>query len=478
MKRLLATFLFLAGTAGVACYNDDTLHPPAIAPTKVFITDDPFPFDTVGSVNIYVTKIEASTGLDTTNQIGSWVTIATPNKSFDLLTLQQGATAFVGQGTIDAGKYAAIRMTIDVDRSSIKYADGSNAVVIWPYPHAGEIVLYALVEHPVAVSATGAEIVIDFDVGRSFLYNFTGNHDFVMLPTLRAVNSAATGAIAGTVTGPDIEGNPRPIKNANVSVYGGDPNRPAGTWYLVATGRSDAQGHYLVSFLDTGNWIIQAEQPDLPGLAAAIAPSVQVSAGNTTTLNLLLPRAGIGAYIHITGPSVVGFGGNVTLAAAVTDSNSIPLPNPQVTWTSRNTSIAVVLQDSSFIADSLSETLVLGAGIGTTWIVATSGSLKDSLAIQVINTPPANPVASITLTPASMTLAKGDSNYFTATLRDSAGNVLTTPQISWFLTDSTGAAIILWASGGTAWVHGNQSGTSHLRAASQSKFKDATITVP
>jgi hypothetical protein len=154
------------------------------------------------------------------------------------------------------------------------------------------------------------------------------------------------------------------------------------------------------------------------------------------------------------------------------------MPNPQVTWTSRNTSIAVVLQDSSFIAESLSKTLVLGTGVGTTWIVATSGPLKDSVAIQVINTPPANPVASITLTPASMTLAKGDSNYFTATLRDSAGNVLTTPQISWFLTDSTGAATILWASGETAWVHGNQSGTSHLRAASQSKFKDATITVP
>lgn len=478
MKRLFATFLVLAGTAGVACYQDGVLHPPAIAPTKVFITDDPFPFDTVGSVNIYVTKIEASTGLDTTNQAGSWVTIATPNKSFDLLTLQQGATAFVGQGTIDAGKYAAIRMTIDVDRSSIKYADGSNAAVIWPYPHAGAIVLYALVEHPLAVSATGAEIVIDFDVGRSFLYNFTGNHDFVMLPTLRAVNSAATGAIAGTVTGPDIEGNPTPIKNANVSVYGGDPNRPAGTWYLVATGRSDAQGHYLVSFLDTGSWIVQAEQPDLPGLAAATAPSVQVSAGNTTTLNLLLPRAGIGAFIHITGPSVVGFGGNVTLAAAVTDSNSIPMPNPQVTWTSRNPSIAVVLQDSSFIADSLSETLVLGAGIGTTWIVATSGSLKDSLAIQVINTPPAVPVASITLSPASMTLAKGDSNSFTATLRDSAGNVLTTPQVSWYITDSTGVANIIWASGYTAWVAAYKSGTTHLRAASQSVFKDATITVP
>ena len=479
MKRLLASLLVLAATAGVACYQDDTLlHAPAISPTRVFITDAPFPFDTVGSVNIYVTKIEACACQDTTAQTGSWVTIATPNKSFDLLTLQQGTKAFVGEGTIEAGKYSAIRMTINVDQSSIKYNDGSNATVVWPYPGSGNIALYALVEHPLAVSATGSEIVIDFDVGRSFLFNFTGHNDFVMLPTLRAVNTAATGSIAGTVTGPDIEGNPTPIKNANISVFGGDPNRFSGTWYLLATGRSDSQGHYQVSFIDAGNWIVQAEQPDLPGLAAAVTPSVQVSAGNTTQLNISLQRAAQGSFIHITGPSSVGFGGTVMLVAAVGDSSGIPEANPQVTWTSRNTTVAAVLLDSSFVADSLSKVQVLGASVGSTWIVASSGTLKDSLQIQVINTPPSNPVASVELSPASMTLVKGDSNYFTATLRDSAGNVLTTPQISWFFTDSTGAATILWASGGTAWVHGNQSGTSHLRAASQSKFKDATITVP
>ncbi|HKE91332.1 MAG TPA: DUF4382 domain-containing protein [Gemmatimonadales bacterium] len=478
MKRLFAVVLVLAGVVGVACYSDDALHPAAIAPTKVFITDDPFPFDTVGSVNIYVTKIEACACLDTTNLGGSWVTIATPNKSFDLLTLQQGSTAFVGQGTIDAGKYAAIRMTIDVDQSSIKYADGSNATVVWPYPHTGNVVLNALVDPPVAVAATGAEIVIDFDVGRSFLYNFTGNHDFVMLPTLRAVNSAATGSIAGIVTGPDIEGNPTPIINANVSVFGGDPSRFSGTWYLVATGRSDAQGHYRVSFIDSGTWIVQAEQPDLPGLVAAVTPNVHVAIGQTTTVDLSLPRAGVGSFIHISGPSTVGFGGNITLAAAVGDSNGVPVPNPQVTWTSRNTLIAAVLLDSGSVTDSLSLVKVLGTGVGSTWIVAASGALKDSVEIQVSNTPPSNPVASIELTPANMTIAKGDSNYFTATLRDSAGTVLTTPQISWFLTDSSGVATIIWASGNTAWIHANISGSTHIRAASQSKFKDATITVP
>lgn len=478
MKRVLATFLVIAGIAGAACYQDDTLHPPAIAPTKVFITDDPFPFDTVVSVNIYVTRIEACTCFDTTNQTGTWVTIATPNKTFDLLTLQQGATAFVGQGTIDAGHYSAIRMTINVDQSSIKYVGGSNATVLWPYPHSGEVSLYALVEHPLAVAATGGDIVIDFDVGRSFLYHFTNNYDFVMLPTLRAVNSAATGSIAGTVTAPDIEGNPTPIENATISVFAGDPNRFSGTWSLVATGRTDAQGHYQVSFIDAGSWIVEAERPDLPGLAVAVMPDVQVSVGNTTQVNIALQRLAQGSFIHVSGPSSVGFGGTVMLVAAVGDSNGIPEANPQVTWTSRNPAVAAVMLDSGFVADSLSKIQVLGVSAGSTWIVASSGALQDSVALQVVNMPPSNPVASIELSPASMTLTKGDSNYFQATLRDSTGTVLTTPQISWFLTDSSGVATIIWASGNTAWVHANISGSTHIRAASQSKFKDAMITVP
>src|SRR5215471_2100145 len=160
MKRLLATILVLAGTAAVACYKDDTLlRGPAISPTKVFLTDDPFPYDTAQTVNIFVTKIEGSTGRDTTGT-GTWATIASPNKLFDLLTLQQGDTAFVGQSVIDAGKYVSIRMTIDADQSSIKYRDGTNAVVQWAYPGHGLIVLYAVVETPLSVSATGTTIVI------------------------------------------------------------------------------------------------------------------------------------------------------------------------------------------------------------------------------------------------------------------------------------------------------------------------------
>jgi hypothetical protein len=478
MKHLLAASLALLGSVAAACYQDDTLHPAAISPTRVLITDDPFPFDTVGSVNLYVSRIEASPSLDTSTGV-NWVTIAEPNKLFDLLTLQQGATAFLGEGTIDAGKYAAIRMTIDVDRSSIKYKSGADAVVHWPYPGHGQILLYALVEKPVAVSAAGAVIVLIVDVGRSFLYNLTDNQDFVMNPVLRAVSSAATGTIAGQVTGPDFEGNHTPIQNANVMVFGGDPSRAESTWYVAATGRTGAQGDYTIAFLSAGSWIVRVEQPDLPGLDPVLTGNVVVTAGTTTPLSVFLPRAGAGgSFLRIAGPDAVGVGGTIGLAAAVGDSVGIPVSNPVVTWSSRDTTIALVLQDSASAGDSLAFVQVLGRAPGKAWIVATSGALRDSVPIAVVQVAPVNPVASVTLTPSSLTIALGDSAPITAELRDSAGNVLTSRQISWFLTDSSGVAGILWASGATAWIRANTHGTTHLRAASESKFKDATITVP
>ncbi len=421
MKRLLASLLVLAGTVGVACYQDDTLlHAPAISPTKVFLTDDPFPYDTVRSVNIFVTKIEGSTGSDTTFT-GTWATIATPNKSFDLLTLQQGDTAFVGQGVIDAGKYVSIRMTIDADQSSIKYQDGTGAVVQWTYPGHGAIVLYAVVQQPVSVSATGTSIVIDFDVGRTFVYNPVA-HNFVMnYGTLRAVNSAITGAIAGHVTQLDSNGTSRLIPNADVSVFSG-----GSTGLPIATGRTDGTGTYKVGFLDVGSYLVLVQHPRFPWLSSKATPNVTVTAGGTSTLNAVLPPLGTGSsFLSVTGPDSVSKFAQVLLHAVVIDSHNAPVPIPVVTWITRDSTIARIQPDTPAVVDSIASEFVAGVNVGTTWIVASSGTLVDSLQMRVTTpAPPPAGVKTVTLSPASLNIAVNDSVYFVATLRDSSGNVV------------------------------------------------------
>ncbi|HZH80766.1 MAG TPA: DUF4382 domain-containing protein, partial [Gemmatimonadales bacterium] len=190
LKRVLSA-LMVAGLLGPgACYQDDSPTTGNRKPVaQVLLTDAPFPYDSVQHVNIYVDRIEANTSPDTSGG-GQWVLIAQPRKVFDLLTLQQGGTAFLGQNELAAGQYSSIRMVIRADLSAILRSDGSSAQIQWPSPGTGEITLYALVEQPLAVSSSGAVIVIDFDLGRSFLYNYYGTKEFTLVPWLRAVNSA------------------------------------------------------------------------------------------------------------------------------------------------------------------------------------------------------------------------------------------------------------------------------------------------
>ncbi len=460
----LASVLLLAGGA---CYQEDGTSPRNRKPlAKVLLTDAPFPYDWVASVNLYVVRIEANAEPDTSGG-GEWVLITEPKKSFNLLALQQGTTAFVGEGELPAGQYHAIKMTIDTSLSSIVWSNGSEARVNWQnWSGTDEMPLYALVEYPVNVPTEGAEIVMDFDIGRSFLYDFFGTNEFTLIPQLRAINSAATGTIAGTVTS-DYTGETRPIENANVTVYAGNPSQPS-TWYAIATGRSDAVGQYKVAFVREGTYHVRIEQVDYPFLDPVITRNVQVTAGATTTVSASLPEAGSGgAYVRVSGPTSVGVGGTITLMAAVGDASGNPVPNPTVTWTSTDTAIAKV----TGVSDTAS---VTGRQAGFATIYATSSGLSDSLTVEVVGD--LAPVATVTVVPGNADLAVGDSAGFRADLRDEAGNLLYNRPVSWFGTDSS-VFVVEGSFGPSAYIRTRTVGSAFLRATSEGKTGQATIAV-
>ncbi len=463
---LLATALLLGG----GCYQDDTSGPATHKPlAKVLLTDAPFPYDSVSSVNLHVVRIEASTQMDTSG--GDWVVIAEPRQTFDLLQLQQGTTAILGEGQIPAGEYHAIRMTIDTSLSSIRSPAGQIPVNWNNYSGSNDMPLYASVDYPVNVSSEGAEIVIDFDLGRSFLWDLYGTREFTLFPWLRAISTAATGAIAGTVTS-DYNGPVEPVPNASVTVCSRSPCDSQSATNVVASSRSDNAGHYKVAFVRAGTYTVQIERADHPWLDPVIRPTVGVTTGDTASLSVVLPRAGSGgAYIKISGPTSVGVGGTIILTVAVGDASGHPVVNPVVTWTSDAPAIAEVASG----ADSV--TVVTGHQAGFATITATSGKLSDAIAIQVLGSPGA-PVASVTVQPASANLAVGDSVYFTAEVRDSAGTLLSGRPVSWFSTDSS--VFVIQFQGGTnpiAIVRPTGVGSALLRATSEGRTGQATITV-
>ncbi len=466
-RATLAGCLVLAlSLAG--CYEDDTTA-TSLAPLRpritVRLTDAPFPYDSLHSVNIYVVRIEAEADTANTSSGGQWTVITEPRKTFDLLALQQGATAILGQGEMPAGQYRAVRMTIDTSLSSITWDDAAQhpAPVNWH----GWSTFLAFVEYPVDVPTQGADIVLDFDVGRSFEFNFySSNNEFDFTPHLRAINSAAAGAIAGAVT-QGANGTTQPVSNAQVSVYGTYPGR-ADSAYLEATGRSDGDGHYKVAFLPPGSYVVRIEEPFLPNLDPVITSGVQVTAGNTTPLSVLLPNAGSsgGAYVRISGPASVGVGGTITLFAAVGDASGNPVQNPSVTWTSSPADTATVtgFGDSARVTGRLQ---------GFATITATSGGFSNVHRVQV--TASSAPVATVTVVPAGTNLAVGDSLAFRADLKDSGGNLLSNRSVSWYTADST--IIQVYSYGTTGIVFARAAGTAVLHATSEGKTGQATITV-
>ena len=249
MSRLSLALLAVA-TIVVGCYKEDVTTRSAGKPmAKVLLTDAPFPFDSVQNVQVYIVSIAVSTHPDTGTSADSmhWVPVATPHRQVDLLTLQQGLTDSLGVGTVRADQYRAVLLTINVDSSAgIRFKNGSPAVVRWN--GAGQESYAVFVQAPISVPDTGAVIVIDFDVGRSFVYNQLGDGAFDFFAAIRAVNRAATGNISGTVTHDTSAGPVGPVADATVSAWGGGPSN----WYILSTGKTDAAGHYRLAYLQIG----------------------------------------------------------------------------------------------------------------------------------------------------------------------------------------------------------------------------------
>ncbi len=374
MPRLSLALLAAAAIA-VACYKDDvtTAVPNSGKPmAKVLLTDDPFPFDSVQSVQVYVVSIAVSTRPDTGTSADSmhWVTVAAPHRQVDLLTLQQGLTDSLGTGQVTADQYKAVLVTINVDSSAgIRFKNGSQAVVRWN--GAGQESYASFVEAPITIPASGAVIVIDFDVGRSFVYNQLGDGAFDFFASIRAVNRAATGSIAGTVMHDTSAGPTGPVADATVSAWGGGPSN----WYILSTGKTDAAGHYRLAYLLPGTYIVGVEPPSGSTFGSALDSNVAVNRGFETTHNVTL--SAFRGDVFILGASSMLVNHTNPLEAIVVNAQHQQEPSAIVAWQNLDTAVLTLAVDSNRYARVTSRI------VGTGRIVAASGALADTLVIHV-----------------------------------------------------------------------------------------------
>ena len=250
--------------------------------TAVLLTDAPFPFDQVSRVDVHVRQIALSTSLDTADGAPEWVPVSSPDRLFNLLDLQNGSTALLGEAEVPRGDYRAVRLEFDPARSTITLSSGEvlgTAVgpgdpgINWQ-AKGDHPSLFALVEEAMEIGGDGEDVVVDFDVGRSFLWD--GGRHFTFIPFLRAITRSGSGAVHGRLL---READGTPIGHAVVSVHiAQDTASQLGP--LLATTRSADDGEFTASFLRPGRYQLVTE--DLERSTSAVSGVVQVKAGRTT----------------------------------------------------------------------------------------------------------------------------------------------------------------------------------------------------
>jgi hypothetical protein len=278
----LGLALILAGAAGCDASEIGPGGPDGGGTTSVLLTDAPFPFDRIARVDIHVREIALSTGADTSDGAPGWVVVASPDRTFNLLDLQNGTTALLGAAVVPPGEYRAVRLVFDPTRSTLTETDG-DLVVTAAGPGAPGInwqakgehpSLFALVEEGLGIGENGEDIVVDFDVGRSFLYD--GGAEFTFIPHLRAIVRAGSGGVTGRLL---RAADDAPIGRAVVSLHIA-PDSGSAVGPLLATTRSAADGRFTASFLRPGRYQVVAE--DLERDVTSGAAVVEVTAGNST----------------------------------------------------------------------------------------------------------------------------------------------------------------------------------------------------
>lgn len=183
LKQRLLTFAAVCAALSAGACSDTTN--PGSGRVIVKLTDAPFPLDSLQSVDIFVVRVDArapevdeteveATAADEDAAEHGWTTLATPNASIDLLTLQNGTTTTLGEASLTAGDYAGLRLVIDPSKSSItlkngQKLDGGTTPGV-TFPSASRSGIKIQLTKPVEVeSGETTTMVLDFDVASSFI---------------------------------------------------------------------------------------------------------------------------------------------------------------------------------------------------------------------------------------------------------------------------------------------------------------------
>ncbi len=291
MNKTLRLFAAIAlGTFGVAACSDSSGTGSGLLTVR--LTDAPFPFSNVASVDVFVIRVDARTAeptdaeaSDESNHEG-WTTVATPNALINLLDLRNGTTTNLGAATLATGTYNGFRLIIDPSQSSITLKDGTHPAI--QFPSAGHSGIKIKLDEPIQLTENGSVMTLDFDIGRSFVMR--GNSaasGFNFKPVIRAVAQDITGGVTGSVHATSATGAVVPGATVEVLTAGSLLN-DADPAHIVRSTSTDANGNFRIAFLLPGTYVLRATPPATSGFKPALLTGGLTIATGTTTENQII----------------------------------------------------------------------------------------------------------------------------------------------------------------------------------------------
>lgn len=199
---------------------------------------------------------------------------------------------------------------------------------------------------------------------------------------------------------------------------------------------------------------------------------ITTSAPGSTTITATSEGRSGSALLTVTAPPVASVAvtlgaqtlrvGQTTSAQAVPrDASGNALAGRSVVWSSSNASVALVSQTG----------VVSAVAPGNAELRATVEGRVGSAYLQVTTTA----VASVTLTPSTITMLAGDQRLIVATVRDASGTILTGRNVQWFSSNTT--VVDGATSGDSAVITGLRAGTAVISVDVEGRTASTTVLV-
>lgn len=253
VKRLRRIFLFLI--LGLCQCGDPTAS--TVGTIRLRVTDQPFPYPFVRSVNLTVTAV----AIRAVNA-GNYQPIRLAPREFDLIELQNGLTDTVSVTSLPVSSYDAIRLT--VSHLSVQLTDGR---ILTSLDSLADAPVEMAVRSSVPISVKNhqlVDLVIDVDLSRSLTpvgipSSVNQITEFLFTPTARVANLATVGQITGLAK--HNNGTPG-VPTDDISINGLQIVIVSVANADTLTVVTDQQGQYTAFFIPAGTYTLLAPATD------------------------------------------------------------------------------------------------------------------------------------------------------------------------------------------------------------------------